>query len=519
MQPDSKKSTLPVVLAFIPVILLLILWFISPSKQEFASAEKISDFFTYFSVLIILSIIFIIAFFFTTRSNSTSDNLQSVKNSLLSNPDFSKVFATSDTASDIIEKLLNIVNTTNQKLRYINSGDKNIILSVNDQSLASIRNYINATDDYINKIRQGDLFAKAEAGGLSGIWQELLTRHYESVNLLVRAIDESTGFMNRIADGDLTGEMATRYPGKLSVVSDSVNKLGFSIANLLRDLHRAVDATTYASHEISASTEQMTAGAEEQSLQTNELTNAIDHMTSTIIKNTRNTADVAKIADEAGNYARNGGESVKATVMGITRVADVFQRAAHTVEALGKNSDQIGEIIQVINDIAYQTNLLALNAAIEAARAGEQGRGFAVVADEVRKLAERTTKATKEISDMINKIQIDTNQAVTAINNGAQEVNQNIEVARLAGDSLEKIIKGSADVRDEISQVASASELQANTAGEIKKNVEGIMHISNDNINAIQQVARSVDQLTRLIDEISDKLKHYRMDGGSLARR
>ena len=176
---------------------------------------------------------------------------------------------------------------------------------------------------------------------------------------------------------------------------------------------------------------------QEQTSQASEVASAVEEMTKTIMENSKNASVAADTAKQARVSAEAGGKVVDDTVHGMKRIAGVVNKSAETVKELGKSSDQIGEIIGVIDDIADQTNLLALNAAIEAARAGEQGRGFAVVADEVRKLAERTTKATKEIAGMIKKIQADTTGAVQSMEEGTQEVERGIELADKAGDEPE----------------------------------------------------------------------------------
>jgi methyl-accepting chemotaxis protein len=202
---------------------------------------------------------------------------------------------------------------------------------------------------------------------------------------------------------------------------------------------------------------------------------------------------------------------VEESVGGMKRIAGVVRRSAETVRTLGKSSDQIGRIISVIDDIADQTNLLALNAAIEAARAGEQGRGFAVVADEVRKLAERTTTATKEIANMIQTIQGETIQAVQSMELGTKEVDQGIAMADAAGSSLREIVELSQRVTDMVTQMASASEQQAGASEEISKSVEGISSVTQETATGIQQIARTAEDLNRLTDDLQRMIGRFKL--------
>lgn len=172
----------------------------------------------------------------------------------------------------------------------------------------------------------------------------------------------------------------------------------------------------------------------------------------------------------------------------------------------------IWEIIQVIDDIADQTNLLALNAAIEAARAGEQGRGFAVVADEVRKLAERTTKATKEIAEMINQIQKDTAGAVSSIEEGNVEVESGKKMAVKAGESLQEIIKATDKVQDVVNMVASASEEQSSASEQISRNIEAISSVTNQSAAGTQQIARAAEDLNRLTSNLEVMIGHFKLN-------
>ena len=180
---------------------------------------------------------------------------------------------------------------------------------------------------------------------------------------------------------------------------------------------------------------------------------------------------------------------------------------------LGKSSDQIGEIISVIDDIADQTNLLALNAAIEAARAGDQGRGFAVVADEVRKLAERTTKATKEIAGMIKKIQADTTGAVRSMEEGTTEVERGIKLADRAGTSLQEIVGVSQKLTDMVTQIAAAGEEQSSASEQISKNVEGISKVTGETAQGTQQIARAAEDLNRLTENLQQLVAAFKVRG------
>ena len=195
------------------------------------------------------------------------------------------------------------------------------------------------------------------------------------------------------------------------------------------------------------------------------------------------------------------------------RIEEVVNKSANTVQQLGKSSEQIGEIIQVIDDIADQTNLLALNAAIEAARAGEQGRGFAVVADEVRKLAERTTKATKEIADMIKRIQKDTLDAVKSMEEGTAEVENGKLLANKAGDSLQEIVRVSKQVGDLVNQVAAASEEQSSSAEVISKNIEAISAVTQESAGGTQQIAHAAEDLNRLTLNLENLIAKFKIDG------
>ncbi len=294
-----------------------------------------------------------------------------------------------------------------------------------------------------------------------------------------------------------------------SAFKTMTNNLSLMIRELTDNATQLVSAST----EIASSSEQMSRGSQEQTNQTAQVSSAVEEMTATIVESSKNAGEASNMAKEAAGAATQGTRVVAQTIDGMTRIAQVVQDSAKTIQDLAKSSDQIGEIIGVIDDIADQTNLLALNAAIEAARAGEQGRGFAVVADEVRKLAERTTKATKEITDMIKGIQGDTKGAVTSMEQGIQEVQSGRQLADKAGESLNAILNFAQRVQDMVSQIASASEQQSAASEQIARNVESIAKVTRENAAGIEQSASAAEQLNRQAEGLRTMVAKFQVQG------
>ncbi|MBI3578215.1 MAG: methyl-accepting chemotaxis protein [Ignavibacteriales bacterium] len=319
------------------------------------------------------------------------------------------------------------------------------------------------------------------------------------------------GQAEEIANGNLTIEVVQHSKDEVGQLEAAFKRMVESLRETLTQVGEASSAVASASSQISSSTEEMAAGAQEQTSQAGEVASAVEEMTKTIIENSKNAGTTADTAKEAKRAAEQGGNVVEETVSGMKRIAEVVRKSAGTVQELGKSSDQIGEIIGVIDDIADQTNLLALNAAIEAARAGEQGRGFAVVADEVRKLAERTTKATKEIAGMIKKIQTDTQGAVVSMEEGTNQVDEGIKLADKAGVSLNEIVGISQKVTDMVTQIAAASEQQSSASEQISKNVEAISAVTQQTATGTQQIARAAEDLNRLTDNLQNLVGKFKL--------
>jgi len=376
----------------------------------------------------------------------------------------------------------------------------------------SINALINDMKQLSDNAVNGKLKDRADVSKHKGDYGKIILGVNNTLDAILAPIREAVTILEAMANGDLTVRIESDFKGDHGLIKNSINSVANSLNQALSNVSEAVATTASASGEISSSTDEMAAGAGEQTRQIAEIASGIEEMTRTILENTKNAAFAADTAKKAGDKAVDGGKVVKETIEGMTRIAEVVKKSAETVRELGKSSDQIGEIIQVIDDIADQTNLLALNAAIEAARAGEQGRGFAVVADEVRKLAERTTKATKEIASMIKQIQKDTENAVQSMEVGTSEVEVGRDLTNKAGTSLQEIVDESQHVVEIVTQVAAASEQQSTAAEEISKNIESISSVTQQSAAGTEQIAKAAEDLSRLTLNLENLVGQFKIE-------
>jgi len=303
-------------------------------------------------------------------------------------------------------------------------------------------------------------------------------------------------------EGDLTMTIPVTSRDEIGGLAQGVNTLIAKIHTIMR--HIADDAVqlSAAAQQLSATSKEMVTGIQEVSAQTGNVATASEEMAATSCEIANNCVVAADQSQRATTSASTGTDVVARTVAVMERIAGKVQESAATIESLGTRSDQIGEIIGTIEDIADQTNLLALNAAIEAARAGEQGRGFAVVADEVRALAERTTRATREISAMIKAIQAETREAVVTMEKGVSEVGEGTSEATKSGDALQEILEQVNAVTSQVSQIAAAAEQQTATTGEISGNIHQITELIREAERGIRETASSSAQLAVLGDDL-----------------
>ncbi|MCL0058412.1 methyl-accepting chemotaxis protein, partial [Dehalococcoidia bacterium] len=397
----------------------------------------------------------------------------------------------------------------------------------------------------------GDLSYRGDASRLSGEYAKIV----EGFNRTLKAIHEPIKviriYLDRISKGDLSK--------KLTVVDEKTNVLKGDFKGLMDDTNRVIESLTQlvahikvnannleqasdqlataanqageATQQVAGTSQQMASGAADQAASSQETTRAVGQLTEVIDQIARGAqeqssqvqkavaatseassgveqvatgaAAAAEGSRKAAEAARNGAEMTRKTVAGMEKIRATVDIASEKVTDLGKRSEQIDKIVSVISDIAAQTNLLALNAAIEAARAGEHGRGFAVVADEVRKLAERSSAATQEIADLIASIQNGVKESVKSMEEGTSEVKEGFRLASEAGNVLEEILRASVDVSEQIEQISAGAQQSSASASELVKLIDGIGSVSEENMASTEQMSASATQVARSIESVA----------------
>ncbi|MCU1760327.1 methyl-accepting chemotaxis protein [Pseudomonas sp. 14P_8.1_Bac3] len=315
---------------------------------------------------------------------------------------------------------------------------------------------------------------------------------------IVIPLSQTLKVAERIAAGDLTHNLVSERQDELGQLQRAMQSMTLGLRELIGGISDGVTQIASAAEELSAVTEQTSAGVNSQKVETDQVATAMNEMTATVQEVARNAEEASEAAVAADQQAREGDKVVSEAIAQIERLALEVGSSTEAMGHLKRESDKIGSVLDVIKSVAQQTNLLALNAAIEAARAGEAGRGFAVVADEVRSLAQRTQKSTEEIEELIVGLQSGTQQVATIMDNSRSLTDSSVELTRRAGGSLESITRTVSAIQSMNQQIAAAAEQQSAVAEEINRSVLNVRDVSEQTSAASEETAASSVELARL---------------------
>jgi methyl-accepting chemotaxis protein len=343
-------------------------------------------------------------------------------------------------------------------------------------------------------------------GALAALLFAWMTFH--GVGRATRAVESASA---RLVEGDLTARVDYQSADELGQIAERFNRLGNRFHAVLLDFGGAVNQLASAAEETATVTAHASGVIQEQKSETDQVATAANEMSATVHEVAKNAAEAAEATRQADLSVDRGKEVVKRAVDTIGRLAEDVEQATQVIQALQKESEGIGTVLDVIKGVAEQTNLLALNAAIEAARAGESGRGFAVVADEVRTLASRTQQSTSEIQAMINRLQSGASNAVKVMEAGCTQARSGVEQAAEAGKSFEAIAASIGRVTDMTAQIASAAEEQSAVAEEINQNVVRISQGTDKAATGAEQTAAASQELARLAEHLQGTVKQFRV--------
>jgi methyl-accepting chemotaxis protein len=328
---------------------------------------------------------------------------------------------------------------------------------------------------------------------------------------IVKPVGTSLAFAQRIATGDLSAVLAVSGRDEISSLMTALNEMAGSLRSTIMEISGAADQLSTASVEMTSITENADRTLQKQNSEIEQAATAVNEMSAAVEEVARNANSTSEAAKSSSTSAEDGNGKVMNTVKAMTNLADLVDDSATQVKALASQAEDITKVLGVIRAIAEQTNLLALNAAIEAARAGEQGRGFAVVADEVRALAHRTQQSTQEIEQMITKVQSGSTAAVGSMDRSRQEVHSTLTSAKEAGHSLRLITDAVLQINERNMQIATASEQQAHVARDVDRNLISIRDLAMQSTEGARQTLIASNELSKLAVRLNDMVGKFRI--------
>ena len=323
---------------------------------------------------------------------------------------------------------------------------------------------------------------------------------------IIRLLDEMEG----LADGDLTAN-ATVTEDFTGAIADAMNFTIDQLRNLVSTIKDSVGQLSNATTETQNISIELSQASRNQAQEITGASAAINEMAVSIEQVSANASESSTVAGKSVEIAKKGGEVVRNTIQGMDTIREQIQETSKRIKRLGESSQEIGDIVSLINDISDQTNILALNAAIQASMAGEAGRGFAVVADEVQRLAERSGNATDQIEALVKAIQTDTNEAVISMESSTAEVVHGARLAQDAGVALEEIERVSTSLADLIQNISNAARQQAASAGHVSNTMNVIQEITNQTSEGTSNTANSIGTLAELADELNDSIAGFKL--------
>jgi methyl-accepting chemotaxis protein len=328
---------------------------------------------------------------------------------------------------------------------------------------------------------------------------------------ITQPLQQTLEAVERIAAGDLTRTMTITRRDELGMLQQGIQRMGATLRDLIAGIRDGVTQIASAAEQLSAVTEQTSAGVNSQKVETDQVATAMQEMSATVHEVARNAEQASMAASTADKEAREGDQVVGEAVAQIEKLAAEVMRSSDAMTVLEQESDKIGKVMDVIKAVAEQTNLLALNAAIEAARAGEAGRGFAVVADEVRGLAQRTQQSTKEIESLVAGLQNGTRQVSDIMLSSRSLTDSSVSLTRKAGASLETITQTVSSIQAMNQQIAAAAEQQSSVADEISRSIMSVRDVSEQTAEASEETAASSVELARLGGQLQTMVSHFRV--------